>query len=220
MTNIYTPLQRGLGDWIDNSVHSSFEDSDIVLIPGGSDVNPTLYGHTKLPTTHIDMHADKVEMSLINDAIKLGKFIVGICKGSQMLTARAGGWLIQHVTNHGGYHDITTHDGKTLTVNSSHHQMSYPYDLPDEDYELLAWAEEISSTYLIQGGKDFNKTGFLGTARITVDADAQEARFCEPEVIWYPGIRGLAVQSHPEWSSSPPQFNEWLNDLVRELITR
>lgn len=204
-------ISNGLGDWINNSVRSSFEDADIVLIPGGSDVNPELYGHTRISGTSINLESDKIERSLINDAIKAGKFIIGICKGSQMLTARSGGWLVQDML-HGGWHKVTTHDGKVLEVNSSHHQMSYPYDLPEDEYKLLAWAEGISRYYRVGPEKSAHEDPLL--------AYDENGIFKEPEVIWYPKIRGLAVQSHPEWQSSPEEFNVWLNELVLTLFNK
>ena len=150
-------------------------------------------------------------MDLINEAVDAGKFIIGICKGSQGLTIRAGGWLIQHVNNHGGYHKMETHDGKILTVNSTHHQMSYPYDLPDEDYELLGWANSVSTTYLTEGYKEAKADGIECKTHII---------FKEPEVIWYPKIRGMAVQFHPEYTSAPEEANAWLNQQLIKLLEK
>lgn len=211
MITTYSPLQRGLGDWIEDSVESSFDKADIVLIPGGADVNPALYGHTKLPSTHIDQYADTLEMALIDRAVEANKFVLGICKGSQMVTARAGGWLIQHVTGHGGNHDIRTHDGNTFKVTSTHHQMCFPYDLPEEDYQLLGWAEELSSRYQAAAEIDIEEA--------THPSNHDGGYFKEPEVIWYPKIRALACQSHPEHGRSP-SFNEWLNEEVKLLLAK
>ncbi len=206
----YSPLQGGLGNWINNSkpVHN-LKDADVVLIPGGADLNPTLYGHSRLASTYVNPEADIEEMTLINKAIEAGKLVVGICKGSQALTARAGGWLIQHVTAHGGNHEVTTYKGDKLTVTSTHHQMCYPYDLPQEDYRLLAWAEQRSSVYVVASEKDAHVD-----PACAYDADA---RFREPEVIWYPKIRGLGCQPHPEYLRSP-EFNEWLNSLIIDFL--
>lgn len=199
--NIHTPLESGLGDWIEGSQETSLEDSEIVLIPGGSDVNPALYGHSKLVNTHINDEADAAEMDLISKAIEAGKFIIGICKGSQMLTVRSGGWLVQHVNGHHGMHVVETMDGKVFPVNSSHHQMSYPYELDEEAYQLLAWSHHLSSTYLVPVG-DLAEDWYVK----------------EPEVVWYPKIRGLAIQSHPEWPDMPIAFNDWLNELIPTLL--
>lgn len=207
---IFTNNYSNLGKWIDEAINSSFEDADIVLIPGGSDVDPALYGHKKLPTTYVNEQADAREMGLINDAIKAGKFIIGICKGAQMLTAKAGGWLVQDVSGHGQMHSIETFDGQTFKVNSSHHQMCYPYDLPDADYRLLGWAEEVSRRYIGQENKEIANWD----PRYFTENDETK----EPEVIFYPKIRGLGVQSHPEWGSMPKEFTAWLNQQIPTLM--
>ena len=212
MINIYTPLERGLGSWIAGAEHSSFEEAEVVLIPGGSDWQPSLYGHSKLSSTYIYPESDIREMDLINEAVDAGKFIIGICKGSQGLTIRAGGWLIQHVTNHGGYHKMETHDGKILTVNSTHHQMSYPYDLPEQDYKLLGWAAERSNEYRVATEKVEHEDPELAFDEL--------GRFKEPEVIWYPKIRGMAVQFHPEYTSAPEEANVWLNQQLIKLLEK
>lgn len=208
-------LSGRLGNWITDSKPSSFEDADIVLLPGGSDVDPALYGHEAIKGTYINKESDSIEMELLNKAIEANKFVIGICKGSQMLTARAGGWLIQDVTSHGGFHNIVTVDGDKLVVNSSHHQMCFPYDMPSEDYQLLAWAEQLSARHLIQGYKDLFDTP---KEAHKPELFTEDGSFKEPEVIWYPKIRGLAIQSHPEWASSPKAFNLWANTLVNKYI--
>lgn len=74
-------------------------------------------------------------------------------------------------------------------MNSCHHQMCYPYNLPKDDYEVIAWTEEISNHYQVD--KD------------AVDLDFPEhslddnGLFKEPEMIWYPKTRCLGVQGHP-----------------------
>lgn len=209
--NIHSPLEEGLGDWIKDSVVTSFEDADIVLAPGGSDLNPVVYGHSKLSTTFVNSKSDSEELNLLDRAIFYNKFIIGICKSAQTLTALAGGWLIQDVDHHHSHHEIETSDGKTFTVNSSHHQMCYPYDLPDEDYQLLGWAKGISSKYIIQNNKNYWEDLY---------GQVDGGYFKEPEVVYYPGIKGLAVQFHPEYTSAPKEANEWLNQLVIKLLKK
>lgn len=200
MIKVHTPLEKGLGDWIEDSTPSSFGAADIVLLPGGSDVDPALYKHGRLNGTFVDKKSDDEEMALLNKAIDAGKFIIGICKGSQMLTVRAGGWLIQDVDNHQSYHEIETYNGETFLVNSSHHQMSYPYDLSYADYQLVGWSNMVATRFLTQG-----------YVEVSMSAN-------EPEIIWYPKLRGLAVQMHPEWKSSPIKFNKWLNKTVLHFL--
>lgn len=193
------------GKWIDKFEATLFEDSEIVVMPGGSDIHPAYYGHKPVQGCYYN-NSDIKEYELLQKSIENNKFLVGICKSAQWLTVVAGGWLIQDVDGHHGYHEIKTADGNTFTVNSSHHQMCFPYDLSEEDYEVLGWSNEVSSTYLIQGNKELCKPSRLHN------------EFKEPEVIWYPKIRGLGIQGHPEWSSMPAEFNKWANELILKLI--
>ena len=74
----------------------------------------------------------------------------------------AGGSLIQHVTGHnnfnnGKYHFIKTNKGDTHNAVSSHHQMMYPFDMEETDYELLAWTEQPRSRVYLDGENEMSR---------------------------------------------------------------
>lgn len=195
------------GHWINGfeKVYS-IEESDIVVLPGGSDVNPKYYGQEAIKSTWFN-DSDIEEFEVVNKAVKQNKFLIGICKGAQVVNIAAGGSMIQHVNNHGGMHDIKTFDGQTIRSNSTHHQMMYPYNLPKENYELLAWTEQLSDVHITEGNKNIK---FKDS---TLD---QNGWFKEPEIIWFPKIRGLSCQMHPEYANSPKELNDWVNKLIIE----
>jgi putative glutamine amidotransferase len=72
---------------------------DGVLVLGGADVDPALYGQQpdagKL--YGVDPQADAFELALTNAAIEAGKPFLGICRGMQVLNVARGGTLIQHL---------------------------------------------------------------------------------------------------------------------------
>lgn len=208
MTKIKTyALSYGDDVWIENNeIVMSVEEADIVIMPGGSDVNPIYYGHEPIQNSFVNRHVDKYEYEILQKAIELNKFVIGICKGAQMATAIAGGYLIQDVNGHHNDHEITTVDRKVLMVTSCHHQMCVPYELPKENYEVLAWSKEISKKYIIQGEMVYKPP---------IHAIDEDENFMEPEVIWYPKIKALAVQGHPEWMNQKDEFIKWLNETVR-----
>lgn len=158
------------------------KDSNSALIVwGGQDINPGLYDHPMHPTTYPGGARDRVEWSLVQRAIEKGIAIIGVCRGAQMLCAAAGGWLIQNVHHHGGTHPVTTIDGKTLMVNSIHHQMMA--GLEKVDHELVAWREgREGAPYGYRDGKVYEPP----------------AEFKEPEFVYFPKINGYAIQWHPE----------------------
>jgi gamma-glutamyl-gamma-aminobutyrate hydrolase PuuD len=104
--------------------------------------------------------------------------------------------LIQHVTNHGGDHSITTYDERKVRTNSIHHQMINPYVMNNSKYKILAWTTaKISKTYL--GPKD---------KCIQLPWD-----FKEIESIYYPEINAFGVQYHPEMMYGSKGFEEVIN---------
>ena len=117
---------------------------DGVVISGGSDVDPSFYGHDphpRLGSTEPDR--DQWELDVIATAIQGGVPLLGICRGAQLLNVHLGGTLTQHVelsdgVGHPRFDDdraIRCHRvclvpgtlahslfGDELSVNSLHHQ--------------------------------------------------------------------------------------------------
>jgi hypothetical protein len=198
----------GEGNWIDNSIPSSFKEADIVVMPGGADICTALYGHKPIKGADYNKSSDDSQMDLINKSIESGKLLFGTCRGAQLLTARAGGWLIQDI-NHPSNHIVTTIDGNKFSINSCHHQMCYLYDLPKEDYELFAWAEQLSNRHTIQGDIE------LKFSDETLD---KNGKFKEPEIFYYPKINALCAQNHFEWKGNSNQARDFINNLITEKL--
>jgi putative glutamine amidotransferase len=122
-----------------------------VLLPGsGADVNPQKYGEEPIAEcAPADQARENVDEMLLEDARTLGKPILAICFGTQMLNVWRGGTLVQHMSGlpvlHRAPGVVEAHEaavvpdsvlGKTiaspeapesggslrLAVNSSHHQ--------------------------------------------------------------------------------------------------
>jgi carbamoylphosphate synthase small subunit len=195
------------GSWIYNSKSSNFEDADVVVMPGGGDWNPALYGHKPNGTSYWSEKTDATQMALIDKAVNAGKLIVGICRGGQGLTIKAGGFLIQDIS-HPSNHNVVTFDGRTYNMNSCHHQLCYPYELPKNQYEVLSWTEGLSNRYKADVKLEFPE--------FAIDL---KGNFKEPEVIWFPAIRGLSVQGHPEWGPGKPAL-DFINNLIIEKLNK
>ena len=119
---------------------------DGVCLPGGPDVQPSVYGqepHPELGPT--EPRVDAVELALVRAADRRNLPILGICRGMQVLNVARGGTLHQHLPDVVGnrlehrqpeHGSITTHrvetaphsrlrstlGGPKLEVNSFHHQ--------------------------------------------------------------------------------------------------
>jgi putative glutamine amidotransferase len=73
-------------------------DASGLLLMGGSDVNPALYGeasHSK--TENPDDARDRLECALIQDALDRDLPVLAICRGMQILNVQHGGTLVQHL---------------------------------------------------------------------------------------------------------------------------
>ena len=118
----------------------SVSDLDGLLLPGGWDVDPALYGERPDPKVgDIDPELDETEIRLFKDAREKHIPILGICRGQQVINVAMGGTLLQHLEGHevrayGRSHlahrasvDPTSElgravEGREIQVNSLHHQ--------------------------------------------------------------------------------------------------
>lgn len=74
-----------------------FSEFDGLLLPGGYDLNPCLYGEENKGSRHIDDTLDKAQLLLLDTFIRAGKPVLGICRGHQVINVYFGGTLIQHM---------------------------------------------------------------------------------------------------------------------------
>ena len=113
------------GECINDTGYLDTNPDDVILVvfTGGHDVTPAFYGEQANPQTGNLQARDVQEAAIFDKAVKLKKNIAGICRGSQFICAMSGGKLVQHVTNHGGNHNVRTDDGRLIEVTSTrHHQ--------------------------------------------------------------------------------------------------
>jgi len=112
---------------------------DGLLVSGGGDVDPALYGQQqRAEVSDVDRERDDMEADLIRQALAANQPVFGICRGLQVLNVVCGGTLIQHLTanKHSvplltGAHIVEAKPGTKLAaimglggkiVNSRHHQ--------------------------------------------------------------------------------------------------
>ena len=80
------------------SYKPSLDDAGGLLLMGGADVNPDLYGEDRAPETdEPDDDRDAIELWLLADALSRNLPILAICRGMQLLNVAHGGTLIQHL---------------------------------------------------------------------------------------------------------------------------
>lgn len=120
----------------------AFESVDGLLLSGGTDLDPALFGEPTRGAVGIRPARDALEMSAWQSARARSLPVLGICRGFQAVNVFAGGRLSQHIEGHDASagrpreHPLwltagsrlarilrPTDPGRTtLRVNSSHHQ--------------------------------------------------------------------------------------------------
>ncbi|WP_309073699.1 type 1 glutamine amidotransferase [Paenarthrobacter sp.] len=124
---------------------------DGVVLPGGGDINPRLYGQDPHESLYdVNPEQDHLDMDVARATIDAGLPLFGVCRGHQLLNVLYGGTLIQDMepsaVNHNGldphdtqgsewaWHDVLlaagsktaglygAPGGSTIKIASGHHQ--------------------------------------------------------------------------------------------------
>lgn len=126
-----------------------------LLLPGGGDVDPALYGQENCGSRDIDRELDEAQLAILERFLRAGKPVFGICRGMQLLNVHFGGTLIQHLAvsdTHAWSEGDRVHPcgaapgsaletlyGAQFSVNSLHHQA---VGAVGEGFRLTAWAPD------------------------------------------------------------------------------
>ena len=147
-------------DPADGSVLDS--DAAGLVLTGGADVDPALYGARRHPKLRrVSRQRDRFELTLLGEALARDLPVLAICRGMQLLNVALGGTLEQHladdpkrldhdrervradyahkvrVKEHSGLAAIL--EGDDVPVNSHHHQGLENVARPLEE---VGWAED------------------------------------------------------------------------------
>lgn len=128
---------------------------DGLILPGGGDIDPRLFGQLNKGTRFFDPMLDRLQMAILNAFILDKKPVLGICKGMQIINIYFGGDMIQHLENSKEHEYIgkdQLHEtvagkgsfleklyGEQFVVNSAHHQ---GVDSPGRGIEYIQFAPD------------------------------------------------------------------------------
>lgn len=168
-----------------------------------------MYGEEEHRTTNSSIDRDIRESNVYQYCVKNSIPMVGICRGSQFLTVMNGGKLVQDITGHAlsDRHDIKILDAvggcRVEKVTSTHHQMMYPYTIPENNYKLLGFSMGLSKLY----------SGIPKEDKVLNQVIAGKETL-EPEIVYYPKSKSLAFQYHPELMGEEEQAFKITQDLI------
>lgn len=130
-----------------------------LLLCGGEDMDPALFGQADAGSVGVDPARDAAECALVRSFLSAGKPVLGICRGHQVLNVALGGTLVQDLgetrnlfhRRASGSAEDQTHTvcaardsllhrlyGPIFSVNSSHHQA---VDRLGGGLRATAWSE-------------------------------------------------------------------------------
>ncbi len=79
---------------------SSLAAMDGLVVSGGPDLDPALYGETAAGSRESDPGRDGVDADALRAADRRALPVLGVCRGMQAINVLAGGSLLQHVEGH------------------------------------------------------------------------------------------------------------------------
>lgn len=159
---------------------------DGLILAGGNDVDPSLYGAERHPETNETVpDRDRVEIALGRRAVERDIPVLGICRGMQVLNVAFGGTLVQHLPDEVGHGNHRLNPG---SFDGSDH----PVRLEQGSLAARAAGEEFHNTKSHHHqGIDCLGAGLIVTGHSTLDE--------LPEAVEAPDKRFvLGVQWHPE----------------------
>jgi putative glutamine amidotransferase len=144
---------------MEGAAEETLDALDGLLLPGGADVDPDLYGAAPHPQTDgLRPVRDSFEMELITEAFERRLPVLGICRGMELMNVARGGDLIQHLPDHGSgethrarpgefcEHDVAIDPGSRVgaVLGGNAHVMSHHHQAPGRVGDGLvevAWAD-------------------------------------------------------------------------------
>ena len=181
---------------------------DGLLLTGGADLDPALYGEAVNGATGLDPDRDELELVAWREAERRGLPVYGVCRGLQAINVFAGGSLMQDVPSHAGipYGSGPAHThaleldpagligrtvgAATLTVNTYHHQAISPDGLAP-GLRANAWSESESGR-LVEG---FEGSGDRWIAGIQCHPERTESTPAGFEALWQAFVEAARVSA-------------------------
>ena len=185
------------------TAQSLYQRLDGLLLAGGGDVDPALYGADGHPAVDgVDSARDWIEVALARQAVRESRPLFGICRGAQILNVALGGTLYRAIEEHPGAQRHTYFPG-------------LPYDYlahPVQVQEDSTLARIVGQPVLMVNSLHHQACNLVAPG-LRVVAAAPDGMVEAVEIVDHPF--GLAVQWHPEGLPDDPAMQGLFQAFVR-----
>ena len=197
---------------VDHGPRGLLKDLDGLVLSGGGDVDPALFGEPRHPAySPAEEGRDAAEIALARAALEMMAPLLAICRGVQVLNVAAGGTLVQ---------DIPTEVRHALA-----HRIDKPKDFPAHEVAVSPGSTlaallgtDASRPHVVVNSRHHQAVrdvapGFHVTAKATdgvieaLESDDRSA-FC------------VGVQWHPENFGAESRFRELFRGLIQATTER
>ena len=170
-----------------------------LLLTGGADIDPELYGEEPHPLTEAERDRDDFELPLARAAVESGLPTLAICRGHQVVNVALGGTLVQHLEE--PLHRGDSRDGRQ--------EIRHPVRLdPHSALSELLGATEIATNSLHHQAVKELAPGLRATGWAPDGV---------VEALEVPGGSLLSVQCHPE---ELVDTQPWARRLFEVFVSR
>jgi putative glutamine amidotransferase len=141
---------------------------DGVVLPGGGDIDPRLYGEEPGPSLYdVNAEQDRLDIAVARRALDAGTPVLGICRGHQLLNVLYGGTLVQDMT-----------PGPV-----PHRQIPAAANRPWVWHEVtISPGSKVAKMYAAVANPESGETAFAGAGAAADDAAAGEANVVEVKI--------------------------------------
>lgn len=175
---------------------------DGVILAGGGDIDPAIYGSNGHETIYsVDRARDALELTLARELLRREQPLFGICRGLQVLNVALGGTLIEHLPAEVGENIV--HRGPPRTP------MPHPVTLQrDSRIAAICGATELAPLSWHHQAIRVLAPG------LAIVGQAPDGTIEAVEVAAHPWL--IAVQWHPELSAATDRGQQALFDSFVE----
>ena len=172
-----------------------------LVLTGGTDVNPALYGEMPVPETDApDRRRDDFESDLLRSALERDVPVLAICRGLQLFNVVRGGTLIQHLAE--------TEKHKRITGGKPVHEVPLEGRL----------AEVFGASRVRVNSRHHQAIGRLGNGMVATARDPEDGIV---EGFVFPAAQfAVGVQWHPEDMANDAHQKRLFAAFAASLVAR